>query len=93
MADAKEPIKGDEKKKEEETTASLYIKGVALHGISGGLLFLMGYFLRLELYVYIALGMQYGVYLLHGLPFNSEKYYDLSGSATHFAVVAASLLN
>lgn len=48
--------------------------------------------LKLELYVYIALGLQYLVFFLHGLPYRSEKYYDLSGSATHFAVVAASLL-
>ena len=31
------------------------------------------------------------VFALHGLPHRSEKYYDLSGSFTHLAVVAASL--
>jgi len=86
MADAKEP------EKKQDTMGTLILKGFALHGISGALLFCMAYFLKLELYVYIALGMQWGVYLINGLPFNSEKYYDLSGSATHFAVVAASLV-
>jgi hypothetical protein len=70
----------------------LYLKGLGLNGISGGLLFCIAWFLELELYVYIASGMQLGIYLLHGLPFKSEKLYDLSGSATHFAVVAASLV-
>jgi hypothetical protein len=70
----------------------LVAKGFALHGVSGGLLFLIAWGLKLELYIYIALGMQWGVYLINGLPFDSEKYYDLSGSATHFAVVAASLV-
>jgi steroid 5-alpha reductase family enzyme len=32
------------------------------------------------------------VFLLHGLPRRSEKFYDLSGSATHFALVAACLV-
>ena len=42
--------------------------------------------------VVVALGIQYAVFFCHGLPYNSEKYYDLSGSFTHFAVVAASLV-
>jgi len=39
----------------------------------------------------IALAIQYAVFFLHGLPYTSEKFYDLSGSATHLAVVAMSL--
>ena len=70
----------------------LVAKGFALHGVSGALLFLIAWGLELQLYIYIALGMQYIVFILHGCPFNSEKFYDLSGSATHFAVVAASLV-
>lgn len=63
------------------------------NGITGALLFWYAWGLKLELYVYIAVGLQYVVFLLHGLPYKSEKFYDLSGSATHFAVVAASLLS
>ena len=37
--------------------------------------------------------MQLLVFLCHGWPFKSEKYYDLSGSVTHLAVVLASLLS
>ena len=33
----------------------------------------------------IALGLQWLVYLVHGLPFKSEKYYDASGSLTHLS--------
>jgi steroid 5-alpha reductase family enzyme len=32
------------------------------------------------------------VFAFHGLPCRSEKFYDLSGSLTHFALVAACLL-
>ena len=32
------------------------------------------------------------VFVLHGLPHSSEKFYDLSGSFTHFALVAASVM-
>ena len=48
---------GEKTEKKKESVAQLYIKGLALHGVSGTLLFLMAYFLKLHLYVYIALGM------------------------------------
>jgi steroid 5-alpha reductase family enzyme len=48
--------------------------------------------LGLPKYVAIAAGIQVAVFLLHGLPNRSEKFYDLSGSLTHFALVAASLM-
>lgn len=41
--------------------------------------------------VLVAVGIQLAVFALHGLPYLSEKYYDLSGSATHFVVVAVSV--
>lgn len=41
--------------------------------------------------VLVAVGIQLAVYFCHGLPYLSEKYYDLSGSATHFAVVVVSV--
>ena len=43
-------------------------------------------------YIAIACSIQALVFFGHGLPYRSEKFYDLSGSATHFSVVAASLL-
>jgi len=73
------------------STFRLWRTGFLLNFISGGLLFCFAYFLDLAIYVYIAVGLQFAVFFLNGLPFNSEKLYDLSGSATHFAVVAASL--
>jgi len=42
--------------------------------------------------VIIALGIQLAVFFFHGLPNSSEKFYDLSGSFTHFAVVLASMM-
>jgi len=71
----------------------LYKRGMLTNGC--GLLILGGikYFLGLNTYVMIALGMQYGVFLLHGLPMRSEKFYDLSGSFTHLALVFTSLVS
>ena len=40
----------------------------------------------------ISLGIQWAVFLGHGLPYSSEKYYDASGSLTHFVLVIVSLL-
>jgi len=39
----------------------------------------------------VSVGIQLAVFLGHGLPNLSEKYYDLSGSATHLAVVLVSV--
>ena len=41
----------------------------------------------------LACALQLAVFVVHGLPFRSEEFYDLSGSVTHFAVVVQSLLN
>jgi len=73
-------------------SAKLHIRGMFTNGVPLGLLYLLATKLDLELYVYIALACQYLVFILHGLPCNSEKFYDLSGSMTHFAVVAASMI-
>ena len=67
-------------------------EGILANAVSGAILFCIAWFLELHLYVFVALGMQYGTFLLHALPFSSEKYYDISGSVTHFAVVMAALL-
>lgn len=57
--------------------------------ILGGLSTLLG----IKKYAAIAVGIQWLVYLLHGLPFQSEKFYDASGSLTHLTVILASLLS
>ena len=46
----------------------------------------------LELYAGIALAIQVAVFVLHAYPRSSEKFYDASGSLTHFAVVIACLV-
>jgi hypothetical protein len=55
--------------------------------------FVMGHFLDLWLYVAISLGIQMFVFIFHGLPMSSERFYDLSGSMTHCVVIAASLIS
>lgn len=75
-----------------EDKRKLYVEGFFLNGITWLILWPIITQLHLGLYVAIAVGIQYAVYLFHGLPFSSEKFYDLSGSITHFAVVAASLV-
>jgi len=54
------------------------------------ILYALATFLQLQFYVFLSVGIQATVFFLHGLPRRSEKYYDLSGSLTHFALVAAS---
>lgn len=82
---------GEEEVKKGPTTAKLMIRGTFTNGIPLALLYVIAKYLDLANYVYISLGMQYLVFLFHGLPFSSEKFYDLSGSITHFALVVASL--
>ncbi len=59
-----------------------------------GLVFIFGIALSLGLlrYAFLAIGLQYLVFLVHGYPQNSEKFYDASGSATHLALIVTSLL-
>ena len=47
----------------------------------------------LNTYAALSLGIQWFVYLVHGLPQLSEKFYDASGSLTHFALVLAAVLS
>jgi steroid 5-alpha reductase family enzyme len=71
----------------------LYLRGFLLNGFSAVLLSACAYFLDLTITVLIALGIQVLVYLVQALPMRSEKFYDLSGSATHLSVVFASLVS
>jgi len=73
--------------------AKLLIRGTVSNSLALGLLALVGWSLDLWPFVAVALGMQVAVYLLHGLPFRSEELYDLSGSATHLAVVLGALVS
>ena len=70
----------------------LYIRGTVSNGFGLGALWALAVYLNLAPYVAIALGIQYATFALHGYPQRSEKLYDLSGSATHLAVVFAALL-
>lgn len=69
----------------------MYIRGCFSNGLGLAILFAIAKGLDLYTYAGIALGIQYAVFFLHGMPFNSEKFYDLSGSLTHFSVVASSM--
>ena len=74
-------------------TRKLYIRGTISNGASLAFLLLISTYLPgLSTFALTALGMQYLVYLIHGLPYRSEKFYDLSGSFTHLAVVVVALL-
>ena len=68
------------------------VKGVLSNGIAGALLYAVATSLDLATYVKVALAVQYGVYLVHGLPCKSERFYDLSGSLTHLCVIGAALV-
>jgi steroid 5-alpha reductase family enzyme len=68
------------------------IRGCLTNGIGLAILLPLSVYLELQLFAYIALGIQYFVYLVHGLPFNSEKYYDCSGSLTHLALFLTSMM-
>ena len=88
--------KGDSAEKEEAkappSRAKLYVRGTVSNTL--GLAVLFGVSCIHEdflIYCAVALLMQWAVFALHALPFTSEKFYDLSGSATHLAVVAVSL--
>ena len=56
------------------------VKGCLSNGIAGALLYLISTRLQLEKYFVVALAMQYAVFLVHGLPCRSERFYDLTGA-------------
>lgn len=68
-----------------------YVRGAIGCAVSSAALYGIGRWLGIESTVKIATGAQIAVYLLHGLPNKSEKFYDLSGSFTHLSVVLAAL--
>ena len=68
------------------------IRGIIGNTIAWGILYGLSFLLGLEKYALLALGIQYIVFFVHGLPFNSEKFYDASGSVTHLSLIILSLL-
>lgn len=73
-------------------TAKMYIRGTVSNGVGLTLLYLISRFLDLWVYAGVALGLQMVVFFAHGLPNRSEKFFDLSGSFTHLALVAVALM-
>ena len=82
---------GDEPRPRKPTVA-LYLRGACSCALFLGILFIVGYSFGVELFAALALGVQLVVFALHAFPNNSEKFYDLTGSATHLALVLASCL-
>ncbi len=68
------------------------LKGILSNAVAILLLYLISSPLNLRVYAVISLGIQYLIFFFHGLPYNSEKYYDLSGSLTHLSLILFSLL-
>jgi hypothetical protein len=66
--------------------------GLISNSVGLSILYLLSGFLGIEKYALISLGFQYFVYLIHGVRYNSEKYYDASGSLTHLMLILFSLL-
>jgi len=83
---------GSEQAEQPVNRTKLYVRGTISNLAGFGILGSIAYFLDLGRYVAVASGIQMAVFALHGLPQNSEQIYDLSGSFTHLAVVAAALV-
>ena len=67
-------------------------RGVLTNGIALGILLGLGWILGLVKYALLATGLQWAVLLVHGLPYNSEKFFDASGSLTYLLVTMWALL-
>ena len=74
-------------------SAKLYLRGLISNSVSVCILGAIGHYLELYTAIYVAVGIQLAVFLFHGLPQSSEKFYDLSGSFTHLAVVLTAILS
>ena len=79
--------------KQERVSAKLYIRGLISNGLGGAILYGLARSMpETRLSISLSVGLQLFVFITHGLPFSSEKFYDISGSLTHFALVGAALL-
>ena len=54
---------------------SNFVRGLISNSVALGLLYGIASWAKLERFAVLALGVQWLVFLGHGLPFNSEKYY------------------
>lgn len=70
----------------------MILKGILSNLVGISILYYISNQLQLEKYAILALSFQYLVFFIHGLPFNSEKFYDASGSLTHLLLIVVSLL-
>lgn len=52
-----------------KTWCEMFVRGIISNSIALALLFCVAHFLDLYKYVFVALGMQWAVYIFHGLPF------------------------
>lgn len=68
------------------------VVGLGSNVVGVALLLAVGQACHCELYCAVALGLQWGVACLHGVPRHSERYYDVSGSLTHGVLVMTALL-
>jgi steroid 5-alpha reductase family enzyme len=73
--------------------SALYVRGAISNGGASAILYSIAVSLDLHVPVSVAVGIQLLVFALHGLPQRSEKFYDLSGSCTHLAVVLSGVLS
>eukprot|EP00670_Eutreptiella_braarudii_P026307 CAMPEP_0174383122 /NCGR_PEP_ID=MMETSP0811_2-20130205/125017_1 /TAXON_ID=73025 ORGANISM="Eutreptiella gymnastica-like, Strain CCMP1594" /NCGR_SAMPLE_ID=MMETSP0811_2 /ASSEMBLY_ACC=CAM_ASM_000667 /LENGTH=494 /DNA_ID=CAMNT_0015536591 /DNA_START=39 /DNA_END=1523 /DNA_ORIENTATION=+ len=85
--------KGGEEDPPTATPGLDWAKGLVGNGIGLSLLFGLAAVLGLEKYALLALAVQWATWLCHGLPYKSEKFYDLSGSLTHLLVNGLALLH
>ena len=70
----------------------LYIRGTISNGVAVAIIYFLFWMVpAMKPYCFLACAIQYAVFLAHGLPQRSEKFYDLSGSFTHLSLVAMSL--
>lgn len=70
-------------------------RGIASNVIGLAILYAAAKAMHLEVFAAVALIINYGVFLVHGLPQDSEKFFDATGSLTYlslmiFAVASAS---
>eukprot|EP00629_Pelagomonadales_sp_RCC1024_P011500 CAMPEP_0119288380 /NCGR_PEP_ID=MMETSP1329-20130426/37168_1 /TAXON_ID=114041 /ORGANISM="Genus nov. species nov., Strain RCC1024" /LENGTH=65 /DNA_ID=CAMNT_0007289161 /DNA_START=198 /DNA_END=392 /DNA_ORIENTATION=+ len=59
------------------------VAGVKNNAIAAALLYAISAALEIRRYALLAVAIQLAVFLAHGVRYNSERFYDLSGSVTH----------
>jgi len=82
---------GDSKAKEGNGVVKDTIRGILGNGIALGLLYGLSLATATESFAALSLGIQWAVFLVHGLPFSSERFYDASGSLTYLSLIIFAL--